>query len=192
MAGFSARIERKTDRDEAGEEFESEVQNLSAGGMFVRTEYSLMAGDEVSLFFDLPEEDETVSVEGIVRWTRRSGSEKGLGIEFTNVPESSFEKIQSYTTKKRARQALQKLTQSSYHRSFLKLHARYEGQTLTVDKLKEQMDVEDKALFRSVLDEFLDAGLIRLSSDEITFRAVEEPELMRAVELWREEQDASS
>lgn len=57
------------------------TDNLSSGGTFVATARELPIGSGVRLALSFPGLVETISIEGVVRWTR-TGEEPGVGIEF--------------------------------------------------------------------------------------------------------------
>jgi uncharacterized protein (TIGR02266 family) len=73
-------------------------QDLSRGGVFVAT-YQLKApGTRVSVYFVLPD-GHAVSADGVVRWTRDSGSEDmppGMGIAFENLTPRDVSAIGRY------------------------------------------------------------------------------------------------
>jgi uncharacterized protein (TIGR02266 family) len=67
------------------------TENLSSGGTFVATNRELPIGTRVNLVLSFPGLLEPVSIEGIVRWTRKDGEDGedgdgGAGLEFAEGP----------------------------------------------------------------------------------------------------------
>jgi Tfp pilus assembly protein PilZ len=56
------------------------VRDISTGGAFVETPVSLSPGEEITLWFSLPDRKEPVLVTGQVVWTPR----KGIGVKFVS------------------------------------------------------------------------------------------------------------
>jgi len=68
--------------------------DVSAGGVFVSTSAPLAVGTEVALFFTLGS-DETLTAEGVVRWTR-SDEPAGMGVAFTGLASRDRRAIADY------------------------------------------------------------------------------------------------
>jgi uncharacterized protein (TIGR02266 family) len=64
------------------------TENLSSGGTFVATNRELPVGTRVNLVLSFPGLLEPISIEGIVRWTRKEGEDGdgGAGLEFAEGP----------------------------------------------------------------------------------------------------------
>ena len=64
------------------------TENLSSGGTFVATNRELPVGTRVHLVLSFPGLLEPISIEGIVRWTRKDGEDGdgGAGLEFVEGP----------------------------------------------------------------------------------------------------------
>lgn len=69
--------------------FDARAENLSEGGLQVATSSICQQGTRVRVTFPLPLTDEVASVEATVRWTRSSGEEQWLGLEFANIDETA-------------------------------------------------------------------------------------------------------
>ena len=78
----------RVDYDGAADLLEDYTENLSAGGTFVVTTRELVVGTSVRLVLSFPGLLQPVTVEGVVRWTRRGVGdlEPGVGIEFVDGP----------------------------------------------------------------------------------------------------------
>ncbi len=62
--------------------FDGTCRNISVGGMYIESSVSLTRDSEVSLFFRLPEIEESIQVHGKVRWMVDKGFQHGAGIQF--------------------------------------------------------------------------------------------------------------
>lgn len=69
------------------------TENLSSGGSFVNTDHEFEIGTEVRLVLSFPGLLKPITVTGVVRWTRGGAppaegetDERGVGIEFTELP----------------------------------------------------------------------------------------------------------
>jgi len=69
------------------------VDDLSAGGAFVRATEPPTVGDEVTLALVLPD-GETLSATGHVAWIR-SGKDPGFGVEFGDLPADTGRRLRS-------------------------------------------------------------------------------------------------
>jgi uncharacterized protein (TIGR02266 family) len=70
-----------------GAKVQSHVEDLSAGGCFVRADHPPNVGQAVSLSITPPDETPPLVLTGLVAWVK-NGKESGFGIEFDN-PESA-------------------------------------------------------------------------------------------------------
>jgi uncharacterized protein (TIGR02266 family) len=73
---------------------DSEIMNLSKGGVFIRSDIALPLGSEIDFQFTIPGSNRTVSAVGVVVWSRKAGkgSEQvfpehlpGMGVAFKNI-----------------------------------------------------------------------------------------------------------
>jgi uncharacterized protein (TIGR02266 family) len=71
----------------AGHKVKSHVEDLSAGGCFVRADRPPTIGQPVGLEITPPDETPPLKLEGLVAWVR-DGKESGFGVEF-DAPEST-------------------------------------------------------------------------------------------------------
>jgi len=66
------------------------AENCSLGGMLITTDYVLPKGKILKMKFELKAEDGTIKLiraRAIVRWVKRRGSQKGMGVEFIEFVE---------------------------------------------------------------------------------------------------------
>ncbi|HLG19055.1 MAG TPA: TIGR02266 family protein [Bdellovibrionota bacterium] len=79
---------------------DSEIMNLSKGGIFIRADITLPLGTEVDLKFSIPYSDRAVEATGTVVWTRKAGPKPkgafpdhpaGMGIQFKQIDLSDME-----------------------------------------------------------------------------------------------------
>jgi len=72
-------------------------ENISEGGIFLGTLSPPPVGETVVLEVTLSE-DETISVEGVVRWHRvyPNGAATGCGVEFTNLSDGVRQKFERF------------------------------------------------------------------------------------------------
>ena len=77
--------------------FNEFAENLSEGGLFIKTENPLEVGTEIIIEFFLPILDEPIRVKGRVEWhTNLEGIEKetpGMGVSFQELSPEDKEKI---------------------------------------------------------------------------------------------------
>jgi uncharacterized protein (TIGR02266 family) len=78
----------RVDYSTVDELFSEFTRDVNEGGLFIETEKPRPAGTEVSLHFNLPGSDRTVTTTGlVVRVSDGSdGSTPGMGIEFEDLP----------------------------------------------------------------------------------------------------------
>jgi uncharacterized protein (TIGR02266 family) len=81
---------------------DSEIMNLSKGGIFIKADITLPLGTEVDLEFVLPKSGREISAVGTVVWTRRRkiagaqafpGHPFGMGIQFKDIDMGDIELI---------------------------------------------------------------------------------------------------
>jgi uncharacterized protein (TIGR02266 family) len=77
------------------------TDNISEGGLFVATHELLEIGEQVRLEFELPGSDETIEVDGDVRWHRRvsdveDGIYPGYGVQFIDLADSDKQRLQKF------------------------------------------------------------------------------------------------
>jgi uncharacterized protein (TIGR02266 family) len=78
-----------------GELIDEYVVNISQGGVFIRSREPLPVGTEVDLKFTIILDDfETIEGQGRVVRTVDDGDDAGMGVEFTEMNESSREVIE--------------------------------------------------------------------------------------------------
>ena len=61
------------------------AEDIGIGGMFIATDHPLRKGSVASLEFQTGPDSKSVRARAIVRWVRRIGRPKGMGIEFIEV-----------------------------------------------------------------------------------------------------------
>ncbi len=88
--------------------FESETNfyvgftaDISAGGLFVVTWNTAKIGTSINLKFSLPDSDEEVVIEGVVRWVREHNPNDpdlwpGMGIQFENLNSDTRDVLQMF------------------------------------------------------------------------------------------------
>ncbi len=79
----------------------ADTENVSAGGMFIRTMYPLPEGTELNIQFAIPEESIEFSVTGKIVWAvsmeeSQDESESGMGIKFVNMSREKLKILQDY------------------------------------------------------------------------------------------------
>ena len=84
-----------------GGEFHGELmlvslQNISAGGLLCNLECTLTMGQNVSLSISLPQWDNLVHVDGIVRHISETDDDYMIGIEFTEVKDIPPQAFRAY------------------------------------------------------------------------------------------------
>jgi uncharacterized protein (TIGR02266 family) len=67
-----------------GFRFKGTCRDLSVGGMFVETNADLNENSVVRLKFRLPKLEETIEVEGKIRWHSSRGLRPGAGVQFAS------------------------------------------------------------------------------------------------------------
>lgn len=79
-----------------GQDFYNEyIENISKGGIFVRTEVDVPANTHVRVRLQLPGSSSPCYLEGRVVW-RRGGPQRGLGIQFTAMDEAVRRQIEDH------------------------------------------------------------------------------------------------
>jgi PAS domain S-box-containing protein len=80
-AAFQARLRHQ------GKELEVAVENVAAGGLFVRSELDVAARDAVELEWNLPHAATLLKTRGVVAWARRKSRHRpaGFGVRFLEV-----------------------------------------------------------------------------------------------------------
>ena len=76
---------------------DSDIMNLSKGGVFIRSDISLPIRSHVDFQFLLPDSSRLIKATGIVVWSRgysKSGSEpSGMGVQFLDISTDDIEAI---------------------------------------------------------------------------------------------------
>ena len=79
---------------------DSEIMNLSKGGIFVKADITFPLGTEIELEFTLPRTKKPIQATGVVVWSRTKGGEKsasfpehepGMGIQFKDIKMKELE-----------------------------------------------------------------------------------------------------
>jgi len=70
--------------------FDAKSANIGGGGLFLVAERFCRVGEELSLSFRLPSDDEAINVRAEVRWVRQdvfgeSGRPSGMGLRFLDL-----------------------------------------------------------------------------------------------------------
>jgi len=73
-----------------------QVTNISAGGIFVRTERDLPIGTLLSMALELPDGDRPAPVQGKVVHARPSHSETGIGVQFVSDDDAFRGRVDRY------------------------------------------------------------------------------------------------
>ena len=82
--------------------FDSEIMNLSKGGVFIRADITLPLGSEIEFEFTLPATKKSVNAKGVVVWSRPSNARPnqafpdhppGMGIQFRDIDLSDVDAI---------------------------------------------------------------------------------------------------
>lgn len=79
------------------------TQDISAGGLFVATAEVPPVGTRIELKFNLPGHPQALHVEAEVRWVRddrATGSTRGMGLEFVNLPSEVAAVITGFIAKR--------------------------------------------------------------------------------------------
>ncbi|MFH1263519.1 MAG: TIGR02266 family protein [Pseudomonadota bacterium] len=81
---------------------DSEIMNLSKGGVFVRTDLPLPPGSSIDFEFTIPGSERVIRAEGIVVWVRKRDSKDrvflpehppGMGVQFSKLASGDVEAI---------------------------------------------------------------------------------------------------
>jgi type IV pilus assembly protein PilZ len=73
---------------------DSEIMNLSKGGVFIRTDIPLPTGSEIDFDFTLPNSGRKIRASGVVVWTRKRTTKPmsslpnhpaGMGVQFRKI-----------------------------------------------------------------------------------------------------------
>lgn len=79
------------------------ILNISTKGIYLTTEAALVKGTTIRMRFALPGIDETLAVDGVVRWTtaekRRTTRFCGGGIMFTSIAARDLNRIETFVKK---------------------------------------------------------------------------------------------
>lgn len=95
-------VKLQIDTSTLGMFFDSEIMNLSKGGVFIRADIVLPTGSEIEFEFKLPRSKQVVKAKGIVVWARRAGQKSlysfpshacGMGVQFKEISLSDVEAI---------------------------------------------------------------------------------------------------
>jgi uncharacterized protein (TIGR02266 family) len=76
----------------------SRSEEISAGGMVVRTDETCFDGEVVRLRFALPGGGQIVTLAAIVRWVKTSRESFAVGLEFRGAPAEVRDAIGHYVT----------------------------------------------------------------------------------------------
>lgn len=76
----------------------SYMLNVNKGGLFLKTDRPLHIDAEVVLRVRLPDDQETMTIEGRVVWTNSKAKAfpAGMGIQFTRISPEHLDKIKSF------------------------------------------------------------------------------------------------
>jgi len=95
-------VKLKIDRSSLNIFFDSEIMNLSKGGVFIRADITMPPGSEIDFDFTLPKTKKRVLAKGIVIWSRSIKGEaphsfplhaRGMGIQFKDIALTDIEAI---------------------------------------------------------------------------------------------------
>lgn len=75
-----------------GNKFQDTILDISAAGVFIKTEESLEVGQGISLRFSFPEGEEDVDISGEIVWR----STRGIGVKFFDLTPQHFERIKQF------------------------------------------------------------------------------------------------
>lgn len=83
---------------EKGSFIKSYMLNVNNGGLFLKTPQPLAIDAEVTMLVQLPDDPETMSIEGRVVWTNQKAKSfpAGMGIQFTKLLAEHQEKIKVF------------------------------------------------------------------------------------------------
>ncbi len=75
-----------------GSSFQDTILDISAAGVFIKTEESLEVGQGIALRFSFPSAEEDLDIEGEIVWR----SPRGIGVKFFDLTPQHFERIKSF------------------------------------------------------------------------------------------------
>ena len=83
---------------ETGSLVRSYMLNVTNGGIFLKTEKPLNIDAEVTMHIQLPDDHETMTIEGRVVWanTKSKAFPAGMGIQFTQIMPEHKAKIKAF------------------------------------------------------------------------------------------------
>jgi type IV pilus assembly protein PilZ len=89
---------------ETGSFVRSYMLNVNNGGLFLKTDKPLSIESEVLLRVRLPDDQETMTIEGRVVWTNSKTKvfPAGMGIQFTKINPEHQEKIKAFVDANRS------------------------------------------------------------------------------------------
>lgn len=95
-------IRLRVDRSTLPAFLDSEIMNLSKGGVFIQADLPLPTGSEIDFEFTLPASGRVISAVGVVIWVRKRGTKApgphadhpaGMGIQFKKLEPVDIEAI---------------------------------------------------------------------------------------------------
>jgi uncharacterized protein (TIGR02266 family) len=76
------------------------MNDISEGGLFVSTYNLQPIGSTINLEFNLPDSEEPIKAQGVVRWLKEANPdvemEPGLGVQFTNLSDVDRRRIEHF------------------------------------------------------------------------------------------------
>lgn len=75
---------------------EGVIDNISIGGVFIKTRHPFPINTIMKLEFDVPGQNKTVKAVGMVRWIGKSDDTRGMGIRFIKVTTTDKVSIHQY------------------------------------------------------------------------------------------------
>ena len=75
------------------------INNISTGGVFIVTPSPLSTGQIFSIDFELPDKSAHIKTGVRVAWLSKEGAYKGMGVEFIDLDDKSFDAILAYIEK---------------------------------------------------------------------------------------------
>jgi type IV pilus assembly protein PilZ len=83
---------------ESGSFVRSYMLNVNNGGLFLKTEKPLHIDAEVTMHIQLPNDEETMTIEGRVVWTNTKSKvfPAGMGIQFSQIASEHKDKIKAF------------------------------------------------------------------------------------------------
>ena len=69
------------------------ISNISTNGLFISTTSPFEVNREIDCSFSVPKSRKTIQVKGRVAWSRNSGANPGMGVEFIDLNEKQFDTI---------------------------------------------------------------------------------------------------